>query len=135
MIYLRKMCGRHFKYFLLLLFGLFFSSVEEATACGMHQSSAQKTIEHHSKKEAETQREEKKDCCADASSGHHSKGHCDHKDCTNNICHPVSIFSLHTEDNISLLPLPKAVTKYIVGKHDMQLYAYSYSIWQPPRLG
>ncbi|MGJ7033025.1 hypothetical protein [Niabella hirudinis] len=74
------------------------------------------------------------DCCSQSSEAHQQKGHCTHDNCTNNSCHPVSIYSLHAAHQLEITIPPVAAINYSNGVNSMQLASYAYTIWQPPRL-
>ena len=75
------------------------------------------------------------DCCSQMPAAHQQKGHCTHDNCTNNSCHPVSIYSLHASSQLDITPLPVAMIHYNNGINGMEPTSYTYTIWQPPRLG
>ncbi|WP_300598956.1 hypothetical protein [Niabella sp.] len=104
-----------------------------ARACEMHQKTTQHVAVGASHlKKAHTRH--KASCCDHAAAKHQQKGHCTHDNCTDNSCHPVSIYSLHTVSYLGINSLPVAVTGHRIGRNRLHLPAYAYTIWQPPRL-
>lgn len=120
--------------FILVLVALFMAPALTASACEMHQKTAQHTVTgaSHLKKQHTHQ---KVSCCDHSTATHQQKGHCAHDNCTDNSCHPVSIYSLHTVSYIGISSLPAAVSDHRIGRNLLQFPSYAYTIWQPPRLG
>ncbi|WP_157558061.1 hypothetical protein [Niabella aurantiaca] len=100
----------------------------KANACDMHQKTEQPAANtaHFNKGNTRV------DCCDHA---HQQKGHCTHDNCTNNSCHPVSIYSLHAVHHLGITSPPAIAAGHRIGHHRTQLPSYAYSIWQPPRVG
>ncbi|WP_157097983.1 hypothetical protein [Niabella ginsenosidivorans] len=99
---------------------------------------------HHKTGQTEQQKETEPqtDCCKEHSSKHqqhqhrqNGHRHCNNDNCTNNLCHPVSVSSLHAEETIEIVAPSEEVAQYVIRSNDMPLFSYTYSIWQPPRLG
>ncbi|SDC39419.1 hypothetical protein [Niabella drilacis] len=120
---------------LILLLAVFFTApVLKAGACEMHHKTEKSagTVSpalHNTKMMAHPA-----NCCSQSPAAHQQKGHCTHDNCTDNSCHPVSIYSLHAVHQLDITELPVAATDYSSGINKMQLASYTYSIWQPPRL-
>ena len=125
--------------FLLSVFflsGLFFLPGIKAGACEMHHQTAATATD--TKQATPKEADAPMDCCQKHAPKQHSnteKGHCNHDDCTSNICHPMSVSSLHVEATIEIVAIPEGNLPYVIRSNDMQPFSYTYSIWQPPRLG
>lgn len=119
---------------IVFLAAFFMAPALTAGACEMHQ----KTVQHITPNASKSKKEHaghKASCCDQTAAKHQQKEHCTHDNCTDNSCHPVSIYSLHTVHALGISSLPVAVADHRIGRTPLHLPAYTYTIWQPPRLG
>lgn len=119
----------------LFLFLVAFFTVPALTAraCEMHRQ-AKPAVAAEAAHVKKHNSQQKAACCDHASAARQQKDHCTHDNCTDNSCHPVSVYSLHTVNQVEIAPLPAATTVHRIGRTSLQLSSYAYAIWQPPRL-
>ncbi|MCD2425607.1 hypothetical protein LQ567_22680 [Niabella pedocola] len=120
---------------ILFLAAFFMGPALTASACEMHQKTEKNTKAVHPTSHTVKAVTHQADCCSQSPAAHQQKGHCTHDNCTDNSCHPVSIYSLHTVNLLEISSLPAAVADHRIGRNPLHLPSYAYTIWQPPRLG
>ncbi|MBZ4187534.1 hypothetical protein [Niabella beijingensis] len=119
----------------LFLVASFMAPASRSSACEMNKKTEQPASSAGNSHLKKNNTHHKSACCDHASAAHQQKGHCTHDNCTDNSCHPVSIYSLHTVNQLEITSLPAVAADHRIGRNKTQLPSYAYSIWQPPRAG